>query len=113
MVENDSLYDDMGMATGDIDNDGDMDICIASGGYEYKENSAMHHDRIYINDGKGGFSHRLLFTDSTASSDIVLFDYDEDQDLDVLSSGYVKPQSYPLGARTFLWEDKGHDLFSK
>lgn len=111
LIESDSMYDDMSIATGDIDADGDIDICIASGGYQYPRSSVMYHDRIYINDGKGDFKTRILLEDSSATSDLVLLDYDNDKDLDILASGYVLPQSYPLNARTFLWENKNPSYF--
>jgi hypothetical protein len=32
-----------------------MDLYVTSGGYEIPENNPLLQDRLYVNDGKGGF----------------------------------------------------------
>jgi ASPIC and UnbV/FG-GAP-like repeat len=60
-VSKNKLSEDLQVLLFDADGDGDLDLYIASGGYENERNSAAYQDQLYINDGKGNF---LL--DSTA-----------------------------------------------
>ncbi len=59
---------------GDVDGDGDLDWL----------NSSFSGDWwLYINDGAGGFTHTTTFAAPVAASDALLFDIDNDGDLDL------------------------------
>ena len=45
----------MGITLFDADNDSDLDLYIAGGGYESKPNSSAYQDKLYVNNGKGNF----------------------------------------------------------
>jgi len=66
----------VGVAWGDYDNDGDLDLAVAnlSGQDEY----------IAVNDGMGGFSSHTLTGTGGNSRSIAWGDYDSDGDLDLL-----------------------------
>lgn len=81
----------------DADNDGDLDLYVVGGGYEYLPNDLMLQNRLFLNDGKGNFTK----TDSAFPADIFsdaaveVFDFDNDGDQDVFVAGFVVPGDYP------------------
>ena len=54
-AEADKHAEDMGGLWLDVDSDGDLDLYVVSGGVEANPNTEVLQDRIYLNDGKGGF----------------------------------------------------------
>ncbi|MGV3684789.1 MAG: VCBS repeat-containing protein [Daejeonella sp.] len=93
----DLQYEDTAAEFLDVDGDGDKDLYVASGGYEFSKDDILLQDRIYINDGKGGFSasktslpKMLISTGSVKSADI-----DADGDIDIFVGGRLVPGMYP------------------
>lgn len=94
----------------DADNDGDQDLYVVGGGYEYLPNDLLLQNRLYLNDGKGNFTKTdeafpaHLFSDSS----VEVFDADNDGDLDMFVGGFVQPGTYPLANPSrFYTNDKG------
>ena len=81
----------------DPDRDGDLDLYVASGGYEHDKNTAVYQDKLYINDGKGNFKihETALPQNYTSKLCVRSIDYDKDGDLDLFVSGRVEPWNYP------------------
>ena len=50
--ERDARYKDSNAIFFDADNDGDLDLCVASGSYD----GVAFDDRLFLNDGKGHFT---------------------------------------------------------
>ena len=93
----------------DADRDGDMDLYVANGSYEYDEGDALLADTLYLNNGTGNFSQTAgaipNFRD--VSSCVVGADFDRDGDVDLFVGGRVIPGKYPLAANSRLLINAG------
>lgn len=116
------LCTDADAAFFDADKDGDLDLYVVSGGYEYLVDDFLLQDRLYLNDGKGNFikSEDRLPVNRNSKSKVVPFDVDNDGDLDLFLTGYVVPHHYPAyNPSALLLNDKGffkevsNEIFTK
>jgi enediyne biosynthesis protein E4 len=98
------LADDAGISLLDVDNDSDLDIYLAAGGYGATSNNHAYDDRLYINDSKGGFIQLKTALPAIVSSKgcIKAADFDNDGDLDLFTGGRVVPNAYPLPENGYL-----------
>ncbi len=106
----DAASEDMAALFLDADADGDSDLVVVSGGVEHPHGSAALQDRLYVNDGKGGFTKApkgvlpdLAFSGSAAAA----ADFDRDGDLDVFIGGRIIPGSYPESPPSVLLRNDG------
>jgi hypothetical protein len=103
--DKDQQSEDMGVLFFDADSDGDADLYIASGSYEYDTGDPLTRDRLYLNDGTGTFSKApgdALPDFRDNSSCVVAADFDRDGDLDLFVGGRVISGEYPLAANSRL-----------
>ena len=93
----------------DADNDGDQDLYVASGSYEFEPASRMLVDRLYLNDGRGGFTRSagLIPEVPTAGSVVVAADYDNDGDTDLFVGSRVVPGLYPYPPNSYVLINDG------
>ena len=97
----------------DANNDKHPDLFVVSGGNEYRDNDTALADRLYINDGKGNFSHAsdaipliLKNKSGTAAADI-----DHDGDMDLLIGGLANSRQYGQPQSSYLLINNGTAQF--
>jgi enediyne biosynthesis protein E4 len=110
----DSAYEDVAAAFFDADNDGDMDLFMCSGGYEFGLNDPLYQDRLYVNEGLGKFIRKDNSLPKMLSSSgcVAPSDIDEDGDIDLFIGGRVVPASYPEAPRSYILLNNGKGSFN-
>ena len=107
VFKQDELCTDTDATFIDIEKDGDLDLIVSSGGYEYLPNDLTLQNRVYINDGKGNFSKSFdaLVDTPYADSSIETIDFDKDGDLDLVVGGSVVPWNFPINNPSRLYRN--------
>ncbi len=113
-ILNDSVFEDVDAVFADIENDGDLDLVVASGGNEYTNTSIPLTQRIYRNDGKGQFS-----SDTTAlpriymtAGCVAVHDFNGDGYVDIFFGGRAVPWNYGKIPASYLLMNDGNGKFS-
>jgi len=95
----------------DADNDGDNDLYVVTGGYEFGEDDVALEDKLYLNDGHGNFEYGQLPSMRSSGSCVRPADIDGDGDLDLFVGGRLIPGRYPYTPETFLLINDGTGKF--
>ena len=110
----DAASEDVDAVFFDADGDRDLDLYVASGGYEQQLESTVFQDRLYLNNGKGQFSKSegsipIILTNKCA---VKTLDFDRDGDQDLFLAGTVRAGLYPYSEPNYLLKNNGKGQFS-
>ncbi len=110
----DKYFENIGAAFIDADNDGDLDLIIASGGNQELRGSPYLQPRLYMNDGKGNFirNDKALPGLSLNASCVRICDFNEDAKPDIFIGARNIPGSYGLVPPSVLLQNNGDGTFS-
>lgn len=106
LFDSDKAFEDTDAQFVDIDNDGDLDLYVASGGYEIPQVNSLLQDRLYVNNGKGDFKKAKLPVNLSSSKKVVFSDWDQDGDQDAFVVGGVIHGKYPLAYQSKLYQNE-------
>ncbi|MEO9806531.1 MAG: VCBS repeat-containing protein [Reichenbachiella sp.] len=99
----DRAFEDMGSFFFDLENDGDLDLYVVSGGNKDLKGDSGVLDRLYINNGKGQFSRFRNFPHITTSGQTVrAADINDDGYTDLFVGGRLVPDAYPSPASSVI-----------
>lgn len=117
---NESLFDrdrkseDVDNIFFDADQDGDLDLYVASGGNEFSNTSVALLDKLYFNDGNGYFTksgQNLPNGKFESTSCVRAADYDGDGDTDLFVGTRLIPTVYGIPTNGYLLENDGRGKF--
>lgn len=98
----DARYEDVSIASIDFDQDGDLDLYVASGGSVAKELDKALEDRIYLNNGQMDFRRIPLSLPHTNGSVVAVADFDQDGYEDIFVGARSITGSYGLSPYSFV-----------
>ena len=102
----DKRTEELGSLLFDADQDGDNDLFVSGGSYEFEEGDEGLKDLLYVNDN-GEFKpvKNALPDYISNASNVEGADFDADGDIDILICGRVVTGSYPNPATSYLLEN--------
>lgn len=109
----DSVFEDVDAVFFDADNDHDLDLYVVSGGNEFFGKMPQQSDRLYMNDGKGGFTRSLTALPPLLENKSCVrpSDFDHDGDIDLFVGGRVSSYHYGRLPQSFLLQNDGKGNF--
>jgi len=108
----DVIYEDVDVTTFDIDNDGDLDLYVMSGGNESVEGDPYLEDRVYINDGNANFSRLIAPLIKTNGGSVSSGDFDGDGYDDLFIGNRSMARGYGLSPYSFILKNNGKGNFN-
>jgi len=115
LFDADKISEDTDCSFFDADNDGDLDLYVASGGNEFPSSSSALTDKLYLNEGHGNFvkSSQVLPVNIYESTSCVRpADFDGDGDSDLFVGIRLVPFAYGIPPNSYLLENDGKGFFT-
>ncbi|HEV8083762.1 MAG TPA: VCBS repeat-containing protein [Chitinophagaceae bacterium] len=113
VLDKDSIYENVDACFTDVNNDGNIDLVIASGGNEFYGNESHNTPRVYLNDGQANFTnldnafHDLYLT----ASSVVPYDFNGDGFVDLFIGARTVPWEYGEIPQSYLLQNDGSGKF--
>ncbi|UWX54645.1 FG-GAP-like repeat-containing protein [Maribacter litopenaei] len=110
-LRKDAIYEDVDATVLDIENDGDLDLYVMSGGNELVEGNSNLEDRIYVNDGTGTFERLNIPLIKTNGGSVSAADFDGDGYDDLFIGNRSIPGGYGLSPVSYILKNDGTGKF--
>jgi hypothetical protein len=109
----DSMWENVDATWADVNNDGNVDLLIASGGNEYYGQDSHMLPLLYLNDGKGNMTRKLdaFPTIFQTQSCIKVNDFNGDRKMDVFIGCLAEPWNYGNKVNSYLLQNDGTGKF--
>ncbi|MEP5254040.1 MAG: VCBS repeat-containing protein [Winogradskyella arenosi] len=112
-IENDSLFEDNDAEFFDADNDGDLDLYIASGIQE-GQFEEFQVDRLYINDnGQFKRSQSQIPLNPLVTTVVSAYDFDSDNDMDLFIGNHSDAHDFGQAVSSYILVNDGTGHFTK
>lgn len=113
-MEQDSMWENVDAKWVDVNNDGNLDLVIASGGNEYYGKDQHLLPLLYLNDGKGNLQRKNdAFADIYITQSVVVpYDFNGDGFVDLFIGGRSIPWQYGAIPRSYLLQNDGTGKFT-
>ncbi len=113
ILRNDSIFEDVDAVLVDLENDGDLDLVVASGGNEYRGEIEYRKQRVYINNGSGQFEKQYPFEAVFMTASCVLpADFNNDGLIDIFLGGRAVPHNHGIVPESYLFQNMGNGQFT-
>ncbi|PWJ60418.1 VCBS repeat protein [Dyadobacter jejuensis] len=114
-LSRDSTYEEIDAQWVDVNQDGHLDLVVATGGNEFFNRSVYQQPRLYLNDGTGTLTARPdAFKDIyVTASCVVSHDFTGDGYVDLFIGGRAVPTAYGEVPHSYLLKNDGHGRFTE
>ena len=111
--KDDAAYEDNDAVFFDADNDGDLDLYVASG-INQSKNEALQNDRLYLNhNGQYTRSEYQIPDNTLVTSTVRAYDYDNDKDVDLFIGNLANANDFGKTIDSYILVNDGKGHFSK